>query len=155
MSRTSEVAAHIDPSSSGIAAIGMVSDNSRDADPGSSLLLLEDDDALRQMLDWELAELGYCVFAVGSCGEAREALAARRFDFALFDIELPDGNGAELAGELIEMTSAPQIVLCSGRSGTTVSERIVPGVLAFIAKPVSIQRLDALFRGRAYPGTPP
>lgn len=114
-----------------------------------SLLLLEDDEALRQMLVWELSELGYRVYPVGSCDEARTAIAARAFDLALMDVGLPDGDGAELAAELIETHSDLRIVLCSGRPGALAPERVPPGVLACLTKPVSIHRLDRLFRGKS------
>jgi DNA-binding response OmpR family regulator len=111
-----------------------------------SLLLLEDDEALRRMLVWELSELGYRVYPAGSCDEARAAIAARAFDLALMDVGLPDGDGAELAAELIETHSDLRIVLCSGRPGALAPERAPPGVLACLTKPVSVHRLDRLFR---------
>ena len=149
MSFATEISVPVGPDPAGIPTTGpLVSDSGYGAEPGPFLLLLEDDEALRQMLAWELDELGYRVFAVGDCRAAREAVAARNFDLALFDIELPDGDGAELAGELTEQSSAPRIVLCSGRPGNPIPERLDSRILAFVSKPVSIQRLDELFRGR-------
>jgi DNA-binding response OmpR family regulator len=113
------------------------------------LLLVEDDDALRQMLAWELSELGYRVYPVSGCREARGALAARDFDLALMDVGLPDGDGAELAVELIETNPALRIVLCSGRPGTMCSEHAPPEVIACLTKPVCVRRLDGLFRDKA------
>lgn len=111
-----------------------------------SLLLLEDDAALRQMLVWELSDLGYLVHPVGCCDEARAAIAARNFDLALMDAGLPDGDGAELAAELIGTYPELRIVLCSGRPGTLTRERVPSEVIACLIKPVSVGRLDALFR---------
>jgi len=122
------------------------SKGSHGAQPRSSLLLLEDDDALRQMLRWELAELGYGVTAVGSCHEARSAATIGDFDLALFDIGLPDGNGAELASELFKQRPDMRIVLCSGQPSQPVSEHLPSSVIACLAKPVSIRDLDSLFR---------
>ena len=149
MNRTSETQAPPaqDPICAERTEVGL--DDSGRADSGPSLLLLEDDEALRQMLDWELAELGYQVLSVNSCHAARNAAAAHDFDLALFDIGLPDGDGAELAGELVDNEPAPRIVLCSGRSENQISESLAAKVLAFIVKPVSIQRLDLLFRSAA------
>lgn len=111
-----------------------------------NLLLLEDDDALRQMLVWELTELGYCVHPVGSCKEARAAIAAYGFDLALMDVGLPDGDGAELAAELIKINSGLRIVLSSGRPGALAPHRVPSGVVACLTKPISVHRLDTLFR---------
>ncbi len=116
------------------------------SEEGMHLLLLEDDEALRQMLAWELSELGYRVHPVGSCGEARAAVAARAFDLALFDVGLPDGDGAELAAELTESDPNLGIVLCSGRPGVLNREPVPREVIACVTKPVSVHRLDVLFR---------
>lgn len=112
---------------------------------GLSVLLLEDDASLRQMLVWELSDLGYLVHPVGSCDEARSALAARNFDLALMDVGLPDGDGAELAGEITGTYPELRIFLCSGRPGTFTPERVPSEVSACLIKPVSVGRLDALF----------
>lgn len=153
MSRDSGAMATIGPASNTAALAGMTQDDSCVTDPAISLLLLEDDEALRQMLVWELSELGYQVHAVGSCRAARAAVALQGFDLALFDIGLPDGDGAELAREMATRRSAPWIVLCSGKSGNPSSRPLPSKVLACLTKPVSICRLDALFRGtgRTFP----
>lgn len=113
---------------------------------GMRLLLLEDDEALRQMLAWELAELGYHVHLVGSCGEARAAVAAHAFDLALFDVGLPDGDGTALAAELTESDPNLGIILCSGKPRALDQEPVPQEVIACLTKPVSVHRLDALFR---------
>ena len=111
-----------------------------------SVLLLEDDAALRQMLVWELSDLGYLVHPVGCCGEARAAIDTRDFDLALVDVGLPDGDGVELAAELIVANPKLRIVLCSGRPGSLARARVPSEVVDCLTKPVSIGRLDALFR---------
>ena len=111
-----------------------------------SLLLLEDDAALRQMLEWELSDLGYRVYPVGCCEEARVALASGVFDLALMDVGLPDGDGAELAAELIRTSPELKVVLCSGRPGNLARGRVRSEVIACLTKPISVGRLDALFR---------
>ena len=115
-------------------------------EPGLRLLLLEDDEALRQMLVWELSELGYRVHPTGSCGEARAAIDACNFDLALMDVGLPDGDGAELAVELIGANPGLRIVLCSGRPGALARGRVPSEVIACLNKPVSVGRLDVVFR---------
>jgi DNA-binding response OmpR family regulator len=118
----------------------------------ASLLLVEDDDALRQMLAWELAELGYLVHPAGDCREARDAVAERAFDVALLDVGLPDGDGAELAAELIQRSPELRVVLCSGRPGNLSPDRIPAEVIAGLTKPISVAELDDLFRSGHRPG---
>jgi DNA-binding NtrC family response regulator len=116
--------------------------------PGAAsgpLLLVEDDAALRQMLSWELADLGYQIGAADGCAEAHRLADQHAFRFALIDVRLPDGDGRDLAAELRARLPGLRIVLMSGderaRSGWTPTG----GVLAFIAKPVDIHIPRRLF----------
>lgn len=113
---------------------------------GKRLLLLEDNEALRRILAWELADLGYDVEPAGSCREARAAVSCGSFELAILDVGLPDGDGIALAGELVTEYPRLRILLCSGQHGA-FSGRVIPvTVLACLAKPVSSQCLDELLR---------
>lgn len=67
----------------------------------ASVLVVEDDAALRGGLAELLSPHGYRVAGVASLAEARDVLAAQRPDVALIDLRLPDGSGSELARELV------------------------------------------------------
>ena len=111
---------------------------------GTRLLLLEDDAALRHMLGWELADLGYDVEPVGSCPEARAAVSGSCFTYAILDVGLPDGDGISLAAELVTAYPPIHILLCSGRHGAFDRRAIPKAVLACLTKPISSKRLDEL-----------
>lgn len=113
---------------------------------GLLLLLLEDDEALRQMLEWELTELGYGVLALGTCREARAALRRRDIDLGLFDIGLPDGDGAALAAEWVRDNPKSRIVLMTGRPEAPAAECLGTQILACLTKPVSVRLVDDLLR---------
>jgi DNA-binding NarL/FixJ family response regulator len=63
-------------------------------------------------------------------GEAADAASARVAvgdlapDVVLLDVQLPDGDGIELAGELSANGDAPEIVLCSSRG----ADELGPGL---------------------------
>ncbi len=116
--------------------------------PAGGLLLLEDDEALRQMLEWELTELGYGVLAVGTCREARAALRRRDIELGLFDIGLPDGDGAALAAELVRDNPKLRIVLVTGRPEAPAAKCLGTQILACLTKPVSLRLVDELLRAR-------
>ena len=65
-----------------------------------SILVVEDTEPLRMILELALAEAGYEVIGAASGAEARRRGAIRRFDAALLDIDLPDMDGFELAAWL-------------------------------------------------------
>lgn len=69
-------------------------------------LIVED---LAETRDWLQQALALAfddpdVTAVDSLAAARDALAVQRFDLALVDLGLPDGNGSELIAEIVRDT---------------------------------------------------
>nr|WP_242477031.1 response regulator [Halochromatium glycolicum] len=110
------------------------------------LLLVEDNAALRQMLSWELSELGYQVCAASGCVQAR-ALIDRQplLRFALIDIRLPDGDGRALGAELAARAPGLAIVLMSGAHGLEPDPGLAPHVRAFLRKPVNLNSIHQLF----------
>ena len=111
------------------------------------LLLVEDDSALRQMLDWELADRGYDMVTAASCEEARYAMATTPCGYALIDQNLPDGRGTEIAAELIGQDESSRVILISGAHGAVgkVGDGLLNKVLAFLTKPVDAGIIDRLF----------
>ncbi|MBK1630377.1 hypothetical protein CKO31_06370 [Thiohalocapsa halophila] len=108
------------------------------------LLLVEDDAPLRQMLSWDLADLGYDIAAAAGCAEARRLAARQSFRFALIDVHLPDGDGRQLGAALAECGGLEQVVLMTGRHGVAA----VPtrhGISALLTKPVDIGKIHRLF----------
>ena len=64
---------------------------------------------------------GFSVAGAGSLREARERVAERRPDVALLDLELPDGNGMDLFGDVksratTEVSSLPAMPALRARS---------------------------------------
>jgi ActR/RegA family two-component response regulator len=76
------------------------------------LLVVEDDVTVARALSRTLARRGFSVAIARSCTAAR-ALAGR-FDFAILDLDLPDGNGVDLAHHLIANDRVPSVVFFSG-----------------------------------------
>ena len=63
------------------------------------ILLLEDDDAVRGLLDHVLRGGRYDVDPVATLASGRAFLQARHYDLLVTDLLLPDGSGTELAYE--------------------------------------------------------
>jgi DNA-binding response OmpR family regulator len=68
----------------------------------ATVLLVEDDAALRSGVVELLSPHGYAVSEAQSLAQARSALARARPDAAIVDLKLPDGSGAVLARELLD-----------------------------------------------------
>jgi DNA-binding NtrC family response regulator len=112
-----------------------------------SILIVEDDTGLRQMLTWELEELGYEVSAAGCCADARALIEQGHFDLALLDYQLPDGIGLELVAALLARRPATRIIVTSGCDAKDIAPRVrASGAWRFCTKPTSPKRLDQLLR---------
>ncbi len=112
---------------------------------GKTLLLVEDDPAFSQMLRWELEELGYQLIVANNCHEARAHCCSRQFLVVVLDLDLPDGDGMDLAEELIRHCSGMRVIICSGRhQRREIKPDAESAICAVLTKPVSIAHLTQL-----------
>jgi two-component system response regulator AtoC len=117
--------------------------------PGSGVLLLEDDAALSRRLAAHLRQLGFEVTTAGTVAEARRALARAQFDFALVDLQLPDGEALELlqAGAFSENTGVVVMTAFGGVRKAVEAMRLGAG--DYLSKPFEPEELPvALLRSR-------
>ena len=68
----------------------------------ASLLLVEDDTSVRQVVTLQLSLVGYDVQAAEDAGQARRMLEEKTPDLAILDIMLPGEDGFSLAETMIE-----------------------------------------------------
>jgi CheY-like chemotaxis protein len=103
------------------AAEGAAADASARAAQGGSerILLVEDDDLVRDHVRAQLESLGYRVTAMSSGRDAAAALrSAEPFDLLLTDVAMPGGmSGAELAGVARALRPALPVLFTSGYAG--------------------------------------
>jgi DNA-binding response OmpR family regulator len=99
------------------------------------VLIVEDEDVLRQVMARFLAGRGLVVAAVASLGEAREALAAGPFDALVLDVGLPDGDGLDL---LERAGAARALVVSAAPDPARYARR---GVVHHLPKPLDLRRV--------------
>jgi two-component system cell cycle response regulator CpdR len=79
-----------------------------------SILLAEDDEAMRTYLSRALENAGYRVTAVDRGTEALPYLQSRHFDLLLSDILMPEMDGIELAQRCGEMSPDTKVMFITG-----------------------------------------
>lgn len=111
---------------------------------GTTVLLVEDEWMLREVIADELADAGYAVTEASS-GDRAIKLFGQKFDFLLTDIRMPGVvNGWDLA-EAARATQ-PHIAVIYMTGYSNVPERRVPDS-QLIAKPFSASEIITLMRG--------
>jgi len=127
-----------------------------------ALLLVDDEEALVELLGLGLGRLGWRVFGFVEPGEALAAFRAAPAEFgaAVCDLSMPGMSGGALAREILRARPGIPVVLTSGwvRAEDEAAGRAL-GILGFAAKGSSVEEIvraiDLLLRGGAGPGEPP
>jgi PAS domain S-box-containing protein len=108
---------------------------------GLSVLLVEDNDHVREFACHLLDELGYRVVTAASGEEALERLESERFDILFSDVVMPGLSGIELARLARERDPTLPVLLASG-----YSEEIVGAAGAdyeIVRKPYDLNGIEA------------
>jgi DNA-binding NtrC family response regulator len=112
---------------------------------GCEVLLLEDDPPLQRRLAAHLRTMGAVVTETATIEEARRVLRDLRFDFALVDLHLPDGEALGLLreGAFSENTG---VVVMTGFGGVKKAvEAMRLGAGDYLAKPFEPEELPLAF----------
>lgn len=110
---------------------------------GSSVLVVEDDRALRQTIRRSLEQHGYEVYEARHGKDALAVLARLRTppSLILTDVVMPDMGGVALAEQLIERDSPIPILFMSGYSDEVAAAHRLSTHNNFLAKPFTPKRL--------------
>ena len=123
--------------------------------PGCEILLLEDDAPLRKRLAGYLRGLGAEVSEAARLAEARHLLHELRFEFALVDLHLPDGEVLELLREGAFSENTGVVVMTAFGGVRKAVEAMRLGAGDYLAKPFEprelVLRINALLRRAAPP----
>ena len=104
--------------------------------PDKSLLLLDDDQALRTRLGRALASRGFDVTTAGSVAEATDVLKGPAPAFAVLDMRLEDGNGLKVVEAVRERREDARIVMLTGYGAiATAVAAVKAGAVDYLSKP--------------------
>jgi CheY-like chemotaxis protein len=112
------------------------------------VLLIEDEEAVRDLASTVLRRVGYEVHEARSGSEGLAAMEARdgRFDLVLADVGMPGMGGPELARAIRVRWPDVDVILMSGYAEEIVGREAPGDELAFLAKPFSPDALTTLVR---------
>jgi DNA-binding response OmpR family regulator len=120
---------------------------------GMRVLIVEDEEGLVSALRVGLQREGYAVDAALTEAEATDRLAVNEYDVALIDVDLPDGDGCELARRLrageIECQSGRELRIVMLTALGTLLDRVRgldSGADDYVVKPFAFAELTARLR---------
>lgn len=107
------------------------------------IFLVEDDEEIAKNLGRLLRSEGFSVTHAPTQREAVAALEGERFDLALVDISLPDGNGFAVCTEIKQTQKIPIIFLTASGDEASVVTGLSMGADDYITKPFRPRELIA------------
>ena len=117
------------------------------------LLVVDDDERLRALLQRYLATNGYRVSAASNAAEARNLMANMAFDLVILDVMMPGESGLDFAKDLRTTSSIPILMLTARGEPADRIEGLERGADDYLPKPFEprelVLRTAALLRRTA------
>src|SRR6478752_8350508 len=115
------------------------------ADHAPTLLIVEDDDLLRERLVRAFNDRGYATQAAASVAEAL-AKSEEAPELAVVDLRIGDESGLEVLRALLEKDPATRVVMLTGYGSiATAVEAIRLGAVHYLTKPAEVKDVLAAF----------
>ncbi|MBO9579376.1 MAG: nitrogen regulation protein NR(I) [Sphingobium sp.] len=106
------------------------------------ILVVDDDPAICVVISEALKRQGHVVRTAGSIAERQAALAAFKPDLLVTDVMLPDGDGLDDVGELIEADPNLKVIILSAQNTLNTAVRATgQGAFEYLPKPFDLNEL--------------
>jgi two-component system cell cycle sensor histidine kinase/response regulator CckA len=108
-----------------------------------TVLLVEDEQAIRKLAERVLTKRGYRVLVAANAAEARDLWSANEgtVDLLLSDVTMPGLSGVAFAAELAGSARPPRTLFISGYLAGGVGGPALPPEATFLPKPFSVEAL--------------
>ena len=108
----------------------------------ASVLVVDDERPLRDLLELLLTHQGYAVQAVADGYAALNLLRGERFDLVVSDLRMAPMDGLTLLRHIVEMQDPPPVVMMTAsRSPDLVASVMETGAAAYVMKPFDVKGL--------------
>ncbi len=133
--------------------MAMATDGSTD-DDAAHLLVVDDDDRIRELLKRYLSENGFRTSVASNAIDARKLMSAVEFDLLILDVMMPGESGFELTESIRTISDVPVLLLTARGLPEDRIEGLERGADDYLSKPFEprelLLRVNALLR-RARP----
>ena len=109
----------------------------------ASILVVDDEMGIRELLNEILTDEGHTVYAAESAAQARTIREQMRPDLVLLDIWMPDVDGVTLLKEWSNngQLTMPVVMMSGHATIDTAVEATRIGAVNFLEKPIALQKL--------------
>jgi putative two-component system response regulator len=112
-----------------------------------SILIVDDEDALRGALLRYLSQQGFQVYGAASAAEGLEAVQLHRITAVLLDVRMPDKSGVDTVPDLLRADPELAIIMLTAvNDATTASLCLQRGAMDYLLKPIDLGDLDRAIR---------
>ena len=112
-----------------------------------TILVVEDEDTLRDELSYQLEQEGYRVVRAADGGQALERFRKEKPDLILLDLMLPVMSGVEVTRVVRRESDVPILILTARDSEVDKVVGLELGADDYVTKPFSLRELQARIRG--------
>jgi two-component system, NtrC family, nitrogen regulation response regulator NtrX len=111
------------------------------------ILIVDDEEGIRESLASILRDERYTVETVPSAEEALERIGKADFQVVLLDVWLPGMDGMEALSRIQAAPRAPSVIMISGHASIETAVRATKlGAFDFIEKPLTLEKVTVLVR---------
>jgi two-component system response regulator RegA len=120
------------------------------------MLIVDDDERLRERLARALVDRGYTVHAAADHREAIAIATAHRLDRAIVDLRMPGPDGLTVIEDLLRLQPEVALVVVTGYGSiATAVEAVKLGARDYLTKPSNADQILAAFDAEAADVAPP
>ncbi len=110
---------------------------------GMSVLIVEDDDAMRNLLVRSMERLGFDVEQADNAENSLTRFSERRYNLIMLDVLLPDGDGFDVCTAIRQKSDVPIVMITSLNQSEDVIRGLQLGADNYITKPFNFKELEA------------
>ncbi len=113
----------------------------------AGVLVVDDDDSLRELLEEAVRDWGYDVSTACSGEEALESIERKKFNIVICDLKMPGMDGLELLKKIKASDKKVHVIVITGFATLeTVIKTIEAGAFDYITKPFRIEELRRIMK---------
>lgn len=114
---------------------------------GAKILVVDDEEPLRELLRMELSRTGNSVDTAARGDEGLSRYREQIYNVVLLDIRMPGMSGIEVLRQMRRESTVPEIVILTGHGSIeSAVECTKEGAYDYLTKPVKLDELDLVIR---------